>query len=104
MPNAQRLTPNAQRLTPNAASLCQNILDDVAVHVRQAIVAPSIEESLLGVVDAHQVQDRGVQVVDMDLVLHGVPAELVGRAIRQSSLDSAARHPHREAEGMMFPP
>ena len=36
----------------------------------------------LGVVEAEQVQDRGVEVVDVQAVLDGVEAEFVGRADR----------------------
>jgi len=44
----------------------------------------------------------GVQVVDVDFVLHGVPAVFVGRAVREAAFHAPARHPHREAERMML--
>ena len=44
-----------------------------------------------------QVQHRGVQVVDVDDVLDGVVAELVGGAVGDAALDAAAGQPHREA-------
>ena len=40
---------------------------------------------------------RRVQVVDVDLVLDGLEAELVGRAVDVAALDAAAGQPHREA-------
>ena len=40
---------------------------------------------------------RRVQVVDVDLVLGGVVAVLVGRAVPEAALDAAAGQPHREA-------
>ena len=48
-------------------------------------------------VEAEQVQDRGVDVGDVVPVLHGVEAELVGRAVDDAPLDAAAGHPDREA-------
>ena len=59
----------------------QQPLDDLAVHVGQAEVAALEAVGQLGVVEAQQVQDRGVQVVDVDLVLDDVEAELVGLAV-----------------------
>ena len=50
------------------------------------------------VVDAEQVQHRRVQVVDLDLVLDGVVAVLVGRAVDRAALDAAAGQPDGEAE------
>ena len=48
----------------------------------QPLVAAVAEEGQPLVVEAEQVQDRGVQVVDVDLVLDGVEAELVGACRR----------------------
>ena len=50
--------------------------------VGQAEVAALEAEGELQVVEAEQVQDRGLQVVDVDAVFDGVEAELVGRADR----------------------
>ena len=43
------------------------------------------------VVEAEQVQDRGVQVVDVDAVLRGVEAELVALAEREARLSRRRR-------------
>jgi hypothetical protein len=42
------------------------------------------------VVQAHQVEDRGVQVVDVHAILHGLRAKFVSRAADGAALD----HPH----------
>src|SRR5262249_6117572 len=68
----------------------QDALDHVAMHVGEAEVAPAVAERQLLVVDAHQVQDRRVQVMDVDAVLYGVDAQLVGGAVGQAALDAAA--------------
>ena len=48
-------------------------------------------------VDAELVEDRRVEVVDVDDVLDRVVAEVVGLAVADAALDAAARHPDREA-------
>ena len=50
------------------------------MHVGEAEVAALEAVGELGVVEAEQVQDGGVEVVDVDLVLDGVEAEFVGLA------------------------
>ncbi len=63
------------------AELGQQLLHDVAKHVGQP-ERPALElVRQPGVVEAQAVQDRRLQVVDVDLVLDGVIAELVGRAV-----------------------
>ena len=52
-------------------------------------------------VEAEQVQDRRVQVVDVDLILRDVEAELVGLADSDAGLHAAAGHPHGEGVRMM---
>ena len=75
----------------------QDLLDHLPVHVGQAEVAAGVAVRQLLVVEAQQVQDRRVQIVDVDLVLDGGEAELVGRAVDVPALDAAAGQPHREA-------
>ena len=53
------------------------------MHVRQAEVAPGVAVRQLLVVEAQQVQDRRLQVVDVDLLLDRLEAELVGRPVGQ---------------------
>ena len=48
-------------------------------------------------VEAEEVQDRRVEVVDVDRVLDGLEAELVGGAVDVPAFDAAAGQPDREA-------
>ena len=48
-------------------------------------------------VEAQEVQNRGVQVVDVDGLLDGRVAELVGGAVDLAALDAAAGEPDRKA-------
>src|SRR5439155_23497122 len=72
------------------------------VHIRQAIIPAGIATGQLGMIDPHEMQNSRVQIVNVDFVGDGVPAELVGGAISQAAFDAAAGQPHAEAEGMML--
>src|SRR5262249_40644326 len=76
-------------------------VDDLAVDVSQTVVAAGVAVGQALVIDAQEMQDRGVEVVDMDLVLDGVPAEFVGGPVCEPAAHAAAGHPHREAVGVM---
>ena len=53
------------------------------------------------VIDAHEVQDGGVQVVHVHGILGDVVAEFVGLAVTGTGFDAAAGHPHGEATRMV---
>ena len=53
------------------------------------------------VVDAEQVQERGLEVSDVHRVFNNVVGELVGFAMDDAALDAAARHPEAEAARVM---
>ena len=53
----------------------------MSVHVGQAELAALIGVGQPLVVQAQQVQDRGLQVVDVDRVFDDVEAQFVGRAV-----------------------
>ena len=62
------------------ARLGKNRFNYVAAVDGGPFVAAVVEEGQLLVIEAAAVQDRGVDVVDVDLVLDGPQADLVGRA------------------------
>src|SRR6266516_2798617 len=64
----------------------QNVSYDVAFDVGQAKIAAGVAVREALVVEAEEVQNRGVQVVDVDLVLGGVIAVVVGAAVAQAAL------------------
>src|SRR5437879_6203311 len=49
-------------------------------------------------------QDRRMQVVNMDLTLHDVVAIVVGLSVSDPWFDTAARQPHRETAWMVIAP
>ena len=56
-------------------------IDDAAADVGEAVVATGIAVGQLFVIETQKMQDRGVQVVHVDFVLHGFVTELVCRAV-----------------------
>ena len=78
--------------------LRQQFFDDVPMHVGQAAVDAVVAEGELGVVDAEQVQDRGVDVVDLGgcVAVGRLVAQLVAFARNDAALDAAAAEPVRE--------
>ena len=52
-------------------------------------------------IEPEEVQHSGVQVVDVDAVLDGVHANLVGCAVHQPALDPAAGQEDRESRVVM---
>ena len=46
-------------------------------------------------IDAQRVQNRGIQIVNVDGLVDHVVAEVVGFAVDLTALDTAAGHPHR---------
>jgi hypothetical protein len=56
------------------------------------------------VVEAHQVQNGRLQVVDVHLVLDGLIAEVVGGAVGHAAFDAAAGEHRRKAVDVMVAP
>ena len=75
------VTPDHKLQLVATGALRQHLLHHPPVHVGQAEVAAGVAVGQLLVVEAEQVQDRGVQVVDVDLVLDRVVAVVVGGAV-----------------------
>ena len=71
------------------------------MHIRQpeAPALVTVGEAL--VVDAEQVQDGGLEVVDVHAAVGDVVAEVVGFAVDVAGPGAAAGHPHGKATGMV---
>ena len=71
------------------------------MHVGQAEVAALESVSQSGVLDAEQVQNRGMQIVDVNLVFDRVESEFIGLAVNDGGLDAAAAEPDGVAVRMI---
>ena len=66
------------------------------VNVGQAAVDAVVAKGEPFVVDAHQVQDGGVQIVTVGPALDGLVAELIALAVADAPLDAGAGQPGDE--------
>src|SRR5205807_449803 len=79
----------------------KNLPNDVAVDVGEPEVAAGVAVGEPGMVQAHQVEDRRVEVVDVHRVLGRRVAVVVGGAVTETSLCAAAREEASEAAVVM---
>src|SRR3954451_1145022 len=81
--------------------LRQDRLDDLPRDVRQTVV-PALEAvGQAFVVEAEQVEDGRLEVVDVDGVVADLVAEVVGAAVGGAGADAAAGHEEGEAVGVV---
>ena len=86
----------------NRFALRQNFFDDPRrLHAGEPLLEALVFERQPIVVDAETVEQRGVEVADVDWVLHDVVGEVVGGAVHDTWFDAAAGHPHAEAARVM---
>src|SRR4051794_41496652 len=83
---------------PFAIASCQNIANDVAVHVSQPHVAAGEAEGEAGVVESEEVEHGGMEIMDVVLVLDRLVAVFIRLAVDRAPLDAAAGQPERKAE------
>lgn len=77
-------------------------MNDLTFHIRQPHVAASESEGEALVIDAEEVEHRGVEVVDLGAVLDDLVAVVVGLAVDRASLDAASGEPDAEAERVVI--
>ena len=70
--------------------LHEDLVDDFAVDVGEAEIAAGVAVGELFVVEAEEVQHRGVEVVDVDGLVGGLEAEFIRRAVDRAAADAAA--------------
>ena len=66
------------------------------MYIGKAFLPPLVEVGQMFVIETHQVQDGGVDVVHVRLVLYCLEAKFVGLTVLNSAFDPPARHPHRK--------
>ena len=71
-------------------------MHDVPVQVRQPEIPARVAVGQLRVIEAEEVEDRGVEVVDVDGVLFGSEPELVRRSVDCPAFYASAGQPIRK--------
>ena len=78
----------------------QELFDDMSVDIGEAEVTPGVVIRQTFMVEAQQVKDGGLKVMDVNLISGDVEAEVIGLAIG-SGLSSAACHQSGESLRVM---
>ena len=68
-------------------------MKDVSFNIGQTEIAAVEAIRKLGVVNAHLVQNRGMNVMSVDSVFHRLVAEFICGAVLGASFESASRKP-----------
>ena len=90
-------TANKINRSPSLSGSGDQVFDDVTVDIGQTIIPPLEAECQPLVVEAKLMQDRGLQVMDVNRILRDTKSQLVGLSVVEAPLHSAAGHPHGEA-------
>ena len=85
-----------------SSRLCNDRRHHLAEYIGQPVVAPLMLVGEPLMVDAQEVKDRRVEVVDMDAVTGDAVAERIGRAVDGPRLDAAAGAPDSETARVMI--
>lgn len=80
-----------------AGPLRNQLFDDIAVNVGQPEIATGVTKSQLRVIEAQQLQESRMKIVDVDRVFYRLETKIIGRAVNISSAHTATRQPHCEA-------
>ena len=62
----------------------------VAVYIREPVVATLVLKCQLCVLDAQQMHDRGIQIMNVNRVADDIVGIVVGFSVRNSSSDTSA--------------
>ncbi len=73
--------------------LRDDFVGNVTVDIREAKVASGVSIGELGMIQAHQVEDRRMEIVEVHPVVHRGNSVLIGGAIAETALESPASHP-----------
>src|SRR5438034_6401763 len=71
------------------------------MNVGETSVGATVAEFQFLVIDAQQVQDRGVEIISRRGRLRGLPGPLVAFAARHAAFDAASGHPADERAAVM---
>lgn len=81
-----------------SSPLRQDFAHHSTMHIGQTVIAAGVAIGEVFVVESHQVQDRGVEVVNVDGVLADVDAVLIRFAVGDAGLHACARPARRKTQ------
>src|SRR5687767_5058966 len=81
---------------------CEQLRDDFARDIGETKIAALEAVGQARVVEAEEMQDGCVEVVDVDRIFYDVPADVVGLADDLPAFHAAAGHPEAERKRVMI--
>src|SRR5690606_35338680 len=82
--------------------LRDQLLHRVSMHIGEAEIATRMTEGQLREIEPEQVQNRCVQVVNVNGFFHGFETEFIRRTMDVAAAHAATCHPHRETVVIMI--
>ena len=77
--------------------LCNHVLNDVSGESCEAVVATGKMVGQFFVVEAQQMHNRGMKIMNVDGIFHDLRADFIGRAVDVAGFDSATGQPAGES-------
>lgn len=74
------------------------------MHVGQSEIAAGVTIGETGMVETKEVQNRSVEIVNVDAVLNGAVAKIVGGAMNVATFDAAAGQPNGKTPVVVIAP
>ena len=71
-------------------------------HSRQPLVEPTKLEGKSVVIYSQAMQNRGVEIANVDWIFRNIVTEVIRLAVIETLLDAAPSHPNRKAAAMMI--
>lgn len=71
----------------------QDVLNNVSVDIGETKIPTGIAVGQVFVIEAHEMKDGGVEIVDVDFVLHGSETKFVGCTVCHTAFDPSSRKP-----------
>lgn len=71
----------------------ENVADNASMNIGQSVVTARVTIGQTRMIDAEQVQDCGVEVVDVDTISRHCGSDLVRSAVRDATFDATSRQP-----------
>jgi hypothetical protein len=83
--------------------LDQNLFDYLPFYIRKSEVSPAIAIGQLGVIEAAQMQNRGMQIVRMHRIFDRLESKVICGAVYHSAFDTATSEQHAETVAIVMP-
>jgi hypothetical protein len=74
------------------------------MHIRQSALNAVVVKRQTLVINAEQVQNGGVEIVNIDRILGSLPADVVGRSVRDAALQARAGQANGEGVWIVVAP